>query len=110
MRLRTLLVLAVAAAISVTAPSGFAAVNHEEFENCGDQNSDGAGWYDVRASHVTCKDARAVARKYWNNSAPDHVRVNGRTYHCRDEQIEYEVSRVRCNGSGERKVRFKVGS
>ena len=83
---------------------------HTEWKDCGSQKAKGAGWYDVRSSHVSCKDARTVARRYWNNGGPQHVEVDGVTYHCRDEQIGDEVSRVRCRASGERKVRFKVGA
>ena len=92
-------------------PTASATTTHEtEWKRCGSKPGQGAGWYNVRANHVSCKDARAVARKYWNNGGPEHVRVDGVTYHCSDEQIGDEVSRVRCNASNERKVRFKVGA
>jgi hypothetical protein len=88
-----------------------ASIAHEtEWKRCGGKSGDGAGWYAVRANHVSCKDARAVARKYWNNGGPEHVRVDGVNYHCRDKQIGDEVWRARCNASGERRVRFKYGA
>jgi hypothetical protein len=104
-------VACIAAGAVMLAPAASATTVHEtEFKRCGSQKGEGAGWYDVRASHVSCKDARAVARKYWNNGGPDHVKVDGITYHCSDEQIGDEVSRARCNAKGERRVRFKFGA
>jgi hypothetical protein len=92
-------------------PTAAATPTHEtEWRRCRSKPPDGAGWYDVRAKHVSCKDARAVARKYWNNGGPDHVRVDGVTYHCKDEPIGEEVSRARCRAAQERRVRFKYGA
>ena len=96
---------------AVIVPVASASPTHEtEWKRCGSQKGEGAGWYQVRANHVSCPDARAVARKYWNKGGPDHVRVDGVTYHCRDEQIGEELSRVRCKDDGERRVKFKVGA
>jgi hypothetical protein len=107
MRLSASVAVAVIAAAAV---QGTPVLAHTEFKACGSQRGEGAGWYNVRASHVSCKDARTVARRYWNNGGPAHVKVDGITYHCDDEQTGEEESRVRCNASGDRKVRFKVGA
>jgi hypothetical protein len=110
MRLKVVLACAITAAFALGAPGGAAAGHETEWKACGDKKGQGAGWYDVRAQHVSCDDARTVARRWWNNGTPRHVKVDGVTYHCRHKKIGYEVVRVRCNDDGERHVRFKAGS
>jgi hypothetical protein len=103
----------VGACTAVLLLSGLAlpgAAHETEWKACGDKKGQGAGWFDVRAQHVSCDDARSVARRWWNNGGPGHVKVEGVTYHCRDKQVGEEVVRVRCHDDGERKVRFKAGS
>ena len=110
MRIRLVFAGATLLAGALAPPAQATTSPETEWKHCGSQHGQGAGWYHVRAHHVSCKDARAVARKYWNNGGPQHVHVDGVTYHCSDEQTGDEESRVRCNGPGERRVRFKVGA
>ena len=107
MRSRFLLMCTV---LLLALPAAGATAHETEWKRCGSQKGEGAGWYNVRATHVSCKDARAVARKYWDNGGPEHVHVDGVAYHCSDEQVGEEVSRVRCRSGEERRVRFKVGA
>lgn len=109
MRSRFLSMMMVVLAVA-GGPASATATDHADWKRCGSQKDEGAGWYDVRSRHVSCRDARAVARKYWDNGGPDHVRVDGVTYHCKDEPIAEEASRVRCRAGEERRVRFKVGA
>lgn len=110
MRVKIVCVIAALVGAAFVPVASATTAQETEWKRCGSQKGEGAGWYNVRADHVSCPDARAVARKYWNKGGPDHVRVDGVTYHCRDEQIGDEVSRVRCRANGERRVRFKVGA
>jgi hypothetical protein len=81
-----------------------------DWNKCGSQKDMGAGWYNVRSHRVGCHDARAVARRFWNKGAPDHVTVDGRRYACDYEQVGYETLKAHCEADANRIVKFHFGS
>ena len=105
---RSSVALLIAVLASPVAPSPSHAA--WEWNKCGSQKGMGAGWYNVRSHRVGCPDARAVARKFWNKGAPDHVTVDGRRYACSYEQVGYESLKAHCEADVNRIVKFYFGS
>ena len=90
------------ASLSVGASPASAAYWRE----CGSQAQPGAGWYNVRARNINCRNARRVARRHQFDGTPFGFR-------CRSAQIGPEATRYFCRRfqSGiVQKVRFTYGS
>lgn len=80
---------------------------------CGNQQQAGAGFFDVAAKRVRCRDARRIARRWSQRTlAGDTPRVVGR-FRCRyrEDHPDATYVSVRCaRDGGRRVVRFHWGS
>jgi hypothetical protein len=81
---------------------------HAAVKRCGSQGHPGAGWYNVRAHNVSCREARHVARHYWH-TGDKHFEG----WSCHTHRVAEELSRARCHRQAPhrfQKVKFEFGS
>lgn len=82
--------------------------NRKRWRKCGDQQVQGAMWYDVKALNVGCRVARGVAHAYtWQGEESPGG------FSCNSFRTGYETSRVACyrlRNSRPQKVRFSFGA
>jgi hypothetical protein len=113
-RLSVALALAVLASLTVMVD---AAPAHNAPNRCGHQRQEGAGWFRAFGHDVTCKKARAVARRWAKKCSLEFCRENQAVqihvwpgYSCRYRDHGYETVRVKCTAEGDRIVHFLWGS
>lgn len=79
------------------------------WQKCGDQDQLGAGWFNVKAHNISCRNARGVARRWWD-SAGDN-RFDG--WACKVKQVGYELAKTDCKRTRRGKfqrVKFEHGA
>lgn len=77
-------------------------------KHCGSQSGRGAGWYNVRAHNVSCREARHVARHYWH-TGDKHIEG----WSCHEHQVGEELSHARCHRASphrSQRVKFEFGA
>lgn len=84
--------LALIATVVAVALTGGAEARADYWQKCGDQGTMGAGWYNVRAHKVACRNARRVARNWWNSGGDN--RFDG--WRCRVKSVGYELAKTDC--------------
>jgi hypothetical protein len=104
---------------AATASGAFAAIRE-----CGafngvrfvpDDDMKGAGVYNITTRVATCRRARKIVRRYWNDYSSwchrsSSVCEIGWGFTCRRTPLGEEYSDARCTGSRGRVVRFQYGA
>lgn len=113
------LTLVIVLLLGLTVIPAFSASAHDASNRCGHKDGSGAGWWKNRGHGVSCKVARAVARRWEKECISDSgcsrnrattIRAGGYTWHCAYEQAGYESVWVKCEGPSDRIVHFYWGS
>jgi hypothetical protein len=107
---RRLVLISIAAAVmstSATVDLASGSAPHGQLERCGDIADEGAGVYDVEARHVSCENARRVARQWEDDCEAPGCEILG--FRCNERLLGYERVRINCRRAP-RLVRFIFGS
>ncbi len=102
--LPALLIAALPLAGAPTASAG-------SFEQCGDGQVQGSGWYDLRAKFVKCKGARALADHYVFEAGGNDDGF--RRWSCNEDQRGDELWAVKCRREKAdviQRAKFKYGA
>ena len=93
----------------VLGAGGGAQADAAYWRHCGDQNHPGAGWYNVRGHNIACRNARGVARHWWNSGGDNHFD----RWSCTNKPVGEELAIAECkrfrNGKFQR-VKFENGA
>ena len=104
-----LCLLAIVVAIPLLAPG---AASAGKFTNhCGDGLENGAGWFNLKTKHASCRVARALADHYVFDAGGQDDGFKG--WNCREKQVGDEVWRVNCHREKDRRfqrARFLFGA
>ena len=80
-----------------------------------DDEMEGAGVYNITTRVATCRRARKIVRRYWNDFSSwcdrsSSVCTVGWGFSCRRTRLGEEYSDARCTASRGRVVRFQYGA
>ena len=105
---RFLPALLIAAAIPL---AGAAPASAGSYDQCGDGQVNGSGWYNLRAKYVQCKNARALADHYVFEAGGNDDGF--KRWRCSEEQLGDELWAVKCKREKAdviQRVKFKYGA